>query len=77
MKTNKTLAVILIIFTASIFSCGSNSKPANTSADSINSGKKADTSVVGTGQKSVKDDSVSGDPSAKGAADPNAKLPKK
>ncbi|MCR8556447.1 hypothetical protein KXD93_02275 [Mucilaginibacter sp. BJC16-A38] len=77
MKTNKILFALLVILCALNFSCGNNKKPSTTSADSISNEKKADTSIVGTGQKSVKDDSLLGDPSSKGAADPNAKLPKK
>ena len=76
MKTAAKLSAILLIVLAS--ACGNGNKPAsNSAADSTSQSAKTDTAVVPGNQKDIKSDSVSGDPASKGAADPNAKLPKK
>lgn len=75
MKTALKLSAILFIALAS--SCGNNSKSASGAADSTTQSAKTDTAIVPGNQKDIKNDSVSGDPASKGAADPNAKLPKK
>lgn len=76
MKTNKILLALLLIY-ASLGACGNNNGTKKTSTDTAGKSVKADTAIAPGNQKNIKNDSVSGDPSAKGAADPNAKLPKK
>jgi hypothetical protein len=58
-----------------LLSCSGNNseKKADTGAGKT----KGDTSVVSKGSANTPHDSLSGDPSSKGAADPDAKLPKK
>ena len=66
---------VLILATVMLMSCGgsnSDSKKTDTGAGKA----KGDTSIVSKGGANTPNDSVSGDPSSKGAADPNAKLPK-
>jgi len=76
MKTSKTLAAVLLI-SAIMAACSNNNKAASSAADTAKNKKQADTAIVPAGQKSVKNDSLSGDPSSKGSSDPDAKLPKK
>lgn len=77
MKMTNILPVMLFA-TILLASCGNNSTSGNKVTDTARANKtKADTSIVTGDQKNIKNDSVSGDPSSKGAADPNAKLPKK
>lgn len=67
---------VLILATVMLTSCGgsnSDSKKVDTGAGKA----KGDTSIVSKGSANTPHDSVSGDPSSKGAADPNANLPKK
>ncbi|MGZ3872600.1 MAG: hypothetical protein ACXVJD_06765 [Mucilaginibacter sp.] len=76
MKTNRILSALLLS-SALLSACGhKSSNGAASSADSTST-TKADTAIKPGDQKSVKNDSVSGDPASKGSVDPNAKLPKK
>jgi hypothetical protein len=65
--------LLAIVILASCRGSNSDSKKADTGAGKA----KGDTSIVSKGGANTPNDSISGDPSAKGAADPNAKLPKK
>jgi hypothetical protein len=76
MKTNRILLAFLLI-SALLMACGNNNATKSNSTDTAGKGTKADTAITPGNQKKIKNDSVSGDPSAKGSADPNANLPKK
>lgn len=76
MKKNRFLFATLLI-SGLLADCGNNHNTAGSSTDTAAKPSKADTSIVTGNQKSVKNDSVNGDPSAKGASDPDAHLPKK
>jgi hypothetical protein len=77
MKTTRSIIGALVL-SASLMACHNHTPTNYNNPDSASSrAAKADTAVVAGNQKNIKDDSLSGDPSSKGAADPNAKLPKK
>jgi hypothetical protein len=76
MKTNRILLTFLLI-SALLMACGNNNTAKSNLADTAGKGTKADTAIAPGNQKKIKNDSVSGDPSAKGSDDPNANLPKK
>ena len=76
MKTKLIIPAILLL---SAMACNNNTTSKTNSADTTKTDTtaKSDTAIVPGNQKSIKNDSLSGDPSSKGSADPNAKLPKK
>lgn len=76
MKNLKNLLAAGVIMT-SFGACGHNDKSTVNSHDTTATNKIKDDSATTVDQTSVKNDSLSGDPAAKGNSDPNAKLPKK
>ncbi len=76
MKINRFLGALLLL-SALISACSNNAQSKNTADTANTNTAKIDTAIVPGGQKSVKNDSLSGDPASKGSADPDAKLPKK
>jgi len=76
MKNLKNLLAAGLIM-ISFGGCGRNNKSTVNSRDTTATNKIKDDSATTADQNSVKNDSVSGDPAAKGSSDPNAKLPKK
>ncbi len=76
MKTHSKILSAIFIISASLMACGHNNKATTSSNDTGKAGK-ADTTIISGNQKNIKNDSVSGDPSAKGSSDPDAHLPKK
>ena len=72
----KKLIIICGVGTCLLLACGHSTNNI-ISSDTSSNAKKADTSVVSGNSKNVKNDSIGGDPAAKGSEDPNAHEPKK